>query len=951
MPSSTQGPMLSRQQAPPRSYSLAHGIAAKLANPVNASLPDLPRIVSAAIIDTNPLTPVSSAHSSTTTPAFGPFSESDGSFYTSTSASSVESSCESSDGLASPWPRRLSGSGGKNPSEPASTVLPIVMRPDSMTSNTDEEMPVRSAWATSPVRRHSSKRYGWSKQLTEAYPMPVSPNANASRYSVASCPTPNSHLSGPSIRICESSRGAPRLSFVRDGMESPPTTHTSEFGVKMTTSPSVKNSPEPSPTGARKRRLNALRGLVANLDFAQPWSVVDQPRNDEAGKYFWACPGDPPPQLELSLGSKFDGKFEVEEPVPVSPDLGSPVESDTDSQSWSHQKSKTFNRSLISVVHDDADDVLSNPERSISPPFPLIDRPASTTPRAAPRKLGSLTSASSSHLLPPKTSALARSTSRLRKSASARQVREPPQPPRQRQESFHVRHTGYTKSTRPVLPRVETGRTWREALNDSDVYQNIVSQEDGEREVKRQEVMFEFCETEHAFVRSCRDVLRLFAHPLKTPDGVWMSGIPTHACQLFDLLEKLTDTHDELAKALHSLPRESGMVNVGQFVAAMRPWIEKLHCHEPYIAVFHPVSHFLDEETRNEMSNYGEFLRMQTRNPAMGAMGLTSMLLKPIQRLTKYPLMLHRLRDATPVGHPDHHAVSELIEATETVLSHLETCKAREDEFQQLVSIQQRCEGLPLDFRLATRGRRLLGHAQVIRAYTKEPAAHPGAHFTRSHTLKNIRSSLQSALGTASTTDLTTFSGFTSSDTSEIKDRPSRRSTRDSTTTTSSATSATSSTQSLTSSLPRRPPVSRGASLISLDGTSPPNKTSIRKARRDDVYTMLIFNDVIVLAQPVVDRGNLFRSKKCDLARLRLVPVAEGGLGSVDDMKMVVGNGTAEQFALTVRGHQGSVSTSTYALVPPNSSLSRRTQRSAAIGGDGIATVDDLVETIGSMTR
>lgn len=500
------------------------------------------------------------------------------------------------------------------------------------------------------------------------------------------------------------------------------------------------------------------------------------------------------------------------------------------------------------------------------------------------------------------------------------------------------------------MPRIETGRTWREALNDSDVYQNIVSQDDGEQEVKRQEVMFEFCETEHAFVRSCRDVLRLFAHPLKTPDGVWMSGIPTHACQLFDLLEKLTDTHDELAKAMQGLPRTNGTVQVGQFVSAMRPWIEKLLCHEPYIAVFHPVSQFLDEETRNEMSNYGEFLRMQTRNPAMGAMGLTSMLLKPIQRLTKYPLMLHRLLDATPMGHSDHLAVSELIEATETVLSHLETCKAREDEFQQLVSIQQRCEGLPHDFRLATRGRRLLGHAQVIRPCARDPVAHPGASFTRSHTLKNIRSSLQSALGTASTTDLSTYAGFISSDTSEVKERPSRRSTRDSTTTTSSATSATSSTQSLASSLARRPPVSRGASLISADGT-PPNRTSIRKPRRDDVYTMLIFNDVILLAQPIVDRGNLFRAKKSELARLRLVPVDEGGLGIVNDMKMLVGNGTAEQFALSVRGYEGPVVTSTYALVPPNSSLSRRTQRSAAIGSDGIATVDDLVETIGSMTR
>lgn len=945
MPSSPNPSTTSRPQAPPRSHSLAASLA-KFAAPIHASLPDLPRKASTSI-DTNLLTPVSSAHSSATTPAFGPFSESEASFYTS--ASSVESSCESQ-GLGSPWPGVISPA-GKTADAAGSLMNPTFVRPDSLTSSTDEEMSTRSPWTTSPARRLSTKRNGWSTLPAESYSMPVSPNANASRYSVASCPTPNSNTSGPSIRVCESSRGAPRLSFIEDGLKSPASSRApaSEFGVKLNSSPARQSpgSGEPSPAGARRRRLNALRGLVANLDFAQPWSVVDQSREEAAGKYFWACPGEPP-QLELSLGTK----FEVEGPAPVTPEIVSPGESDTDSSSWPHIKSKDYCQSLVSVVHDlhiDDDDFMSTHERSISPPISLAERPASTTPRAPVRKLSPLASASSSHLLPPRASAIARSTSRLRKSASSRQVREPPQPPRQRLESFTVRHTGYTKSTRPVTPRVESGRTWREALNDSDCYQSIVSQEHGEQEVERQEVIYEFCETEHAFVRSCRDVLRLFAHPLKTPDGVWMSGIPTHACELFDLLEKLTDTHDMLAKGLQGLPRNGGLVQVAQFVATLRPWIKELSCHEPYITVFHPVSQFLDDETRNEMSNYGEFLRMQTRNPAMGAMGLTSMLLKPIQRLTKYPLMLHRLLDSTPTGHPDHAAVAELIQATETVLSHLETCKAREDEFQQLVCIQQRCDGLPLDFRLATRGRRLLGHAQVIRVNGKDPIPSGGAPFSRSHTLKNLRSSLSSALGAASTTDLSLHAGFSSSDASEIKERPSRRSTADSTATSSSANSTMSSTPSLVPSLPRRPPVSRGASLISGDGT-PPTKASTRKARRDDVVTLLIFNDVVLLAQPVVDRPNLFRSKKSDLPRLRLVSVAEGGLGSVNDMKMLVGNGTAEQFCLTVRGYQGPTVTSTYALVPPTSSLSRRTQRSAAIGSDGIATVDDLVEAISSMT-
>lgn len=48
----------------------------------------------------------------------------------------------------------------------------------------------------------------------------------------------------------------------------------------------------------------------------------------------------------------------------------------------------------------------------------------------------------------------------------------------------------------------------------------------------------------------------------------------------------------------------------------------------------------IEEAVRDGESFFGEFLRMQTNTAAMGGMTLSSMLLKPVQRLMKYPLFL-----------------------------------------------------------------------------------------------------------------------------------------------------------------------------------------------------------------------------------------------------------------------------------------------------------------------
>jgi hypothetical protein len=67
-----------------------------------------------------------------------------------------------------------------------------------------------------------------------------------------------------------------------------------------------------------------------------------------------------------------------------------------------------------------------------------------------------------------------------------------------------------------AIPQMETGgvRTWRRTISGS-AYQSLLKKH-GIVEMKRQDVIFELCETEAAFVKSMKLVIRLFVDPLRS---------------------------------------------------------------------------------------------------------------------------------------------------------------------------------------------------------------------------------------------------------------------------------------------------------------------------------------------------------------------------------------------------------------------------------------------------
>ncbi|KAK4686586.1 hypothetical protein P7C73_g3550, partial [Tremellales sp. Uapishka_1] len=610
-----------------------------------------------------------------------------------------------------------------------------------------------------------------------------------------------------------------------------------------------------------QRRLSALRGLVGNLDFGQPWSSSEKPESslgflvetaeDESGEYFWACSGEPDDSATMTC-SEGDTVTQISVPMPLI-------------EEGLKARSRPRRGSVATPKHEQTHGWPSPTRETFHSPPDMAksittDSPFRRVMDSTPVQLRSTPKKNTMSTPPPRRAKMHRSASDLHRSTP-----EPPRPgSRQRGEVFDVASGGYSKSLEPnspLLPTTPTS-TWRSSLSSDEIYQRTLATH-GPIEIKRQEVIWEMCETEHAFVKSMRTVLRLFAIPLKTPQGKWIEGIPHKITELFDSLEAVACAHGIISAAQRDLRRRVEVMDVATFVQLFRSWVGRLEVHEWYLLRFESVVQMVEDNVRDENSVFGEFVRMQMKEEVLGSMSLGSMLLKPVQRLTKYPLFLKRLLDVTPHPHPSHPDILSLLSSTESIILTLQATKAREEDFEQLQLLESRLVGLPEHFTLAIRGRKLIGQGQVCRVLPPASLS-PTTSRARAGSFHSSRGSISSS---------TSSSPW---DTSSSHNR-------------SSAFSVSSAASSNFCQSPAR--VSRSPSTASSLGDSRPSTPSSGKSfkrHKEDAMTLLVFDDLVILTAPIPEKSGLFGTGKRKNERgvpLRVVPESEGGIGKIVEVK------------------------------------------------------------------
>jgi hypothetical protein len=96
------------------------------------------------------------------------------------------------------------------------------------------------------------------------------------------------------------------------------------------------------------------------------------------------------------------------------------------------------------------------------------------------------------------------------------------------------------------------------------------------------------------------------------------------------------------------------------------------------------------EQARKKYPAFAKFLDDQMANPEAQGLPLISFLIKPTQRICKYPLLIREIIRHTPQDHPDHQPLAEVLQKIEDIVNVVNESARLAESFRQIVKIQSK---------------------------------------------------------------------------------------------------------------------------------------------------------------------------------------------------------------------------------------------------------------------
>ncbi|XP_050095144.1 uncharacterized protein LOC126577515 [Anopheles aquasalis] len=183
------------------------------------------------------------------------------------------------------------------------------------------------------------------------------------------------------------------------------------------------------------------------------------------------------------------------------------------------------------------------------------------------------------------------------------------------------------------------------------MYAPLVCRKCGKKRAERKEIITEIVETEEKYGRDLQIILEEFYQPMLVAGLLNQDQLSAIFLNVEELLENNQFLAERMRDAL-DIATEQGdddllTVNIGKIFLEAAPM---LHAFESY-CVRQGAASLLLANLEKEKELLRIFLRVsQMENAVLRRMNLNSFLMVPVQRVTKYPLLLARLYKVTP-GH------------------------------------------------------------------------------------------------------------------------------------------------------------------------------------------------------------------------------------------------------------------------------------------------------------
>ena len=356
-----------------------------------------------------------------------------------------------------------------------------------------------------------------------------------------------------------------------------------------------------------------------------------------------------------------------------------------------------------------------SPTASIHPPAPTHAPPPPPSPSATrlpygmpevPHAPATYSDRASSEMSPRvRKNAWGPGTGSSRPSIDSQRAREPPPLPGSqsmssfaestRQTSIDTAHDSQTrlvKTTSPgpeqkrlqkrrhiVLELINTENTYHQDVKIiEDIYKGTVGNMVSAEDVK---ILFGNCDQIEKFSLSFYDQLRKAAGPayyVPGKKGVWGNKRGSMSTTHSEATGNSTGTTGEVDED------KDRSTCIGRIFTENLPEMEKVYGAylRNHDAANQRLSTLQADPTvkcwLNECHNYA--------NDITSAWDLDSLLVKPTQRVSKYPLMLQQLLETTPPGHPDHEALKTAAKDSIAMLTRINEAKKRADLVDQIVN-------------------------------------------------------------------------------------------------------------------------------------------------------------------------------------------------------------------------------------------------------------------------
>uniref|UniRef100_A0A3B3X3D4 Intersectin 1 (SH3 domain protein) n=1 Tax=Poecilia mexicana TaxID=48701 RepID=A0A3B3X3D4_9TELE len=211
-------------------------------------------------------------------------------------------------------------------------------------------------------------------------------------------------------------------------------------------------------------------------------------------------------------------------------------------------------------------------------------------------------------------------------------------------------------------------------------------------ERKRQGYIHELIVTEENYVNDLQLVTEIFHKPLLECELLTEKEV----AMIFVNWKELIMCNIKLLKALRVRKKMSGdrmpVKMIGDILTNqlphMQPYIRFCSCQLNGATLI--------QQKTDDSPEIKDFLKRLAMDPRCKGMPLSSFLLKPMQRVTRYPLIIKNILENTPESHPDHNHLKAALEKAEELCSQVNEGVREKENSDRLEWIQAhvQCEGL-----------------------------------------------------------------------------------------------------------------------------------------------------------------------------------------------------------------------------------------------------------------